>query len=109
MTRFARWACDGGFEDYEELWRWSVEDLERFWHAVWRYFDVQSDARPERVLGSREMPGAEWFPGTFVNYAEHVFRGKEDGALALQFAGESSPLDEWSWGRLRAETASIRE
>src|ERR1700709_1930860 len=86
MTRFARWACDGGFEDYEDLWRWSVEDLERFWHAIWRYFDVQADAVPERVLGSREMPGTEWFPGVELSYPEHVFRGKEDGDLAIQFA-----------------------
>jgi acetoacetyl-CoA synthetase len=109
MTRFARWACDGGFEDYEELWRWSVEDLERFWRAVWEYFDVQSSAPPERVLGSREMPGAEWFPGACVNYAEHVFRGKDDKALAIQFASEAQPLSQWTWAELRRETASIRE
>ncbi len=109
MTRFARWACDMGFDDYEELWRWSVEDITRFWRLVWEYFDVQADAAPERVLGSHEMPGAEWFPGVQLNYAEHVFRGKEDSDVAIQFANESQAVQSWDWARLRAETARVRE
>ena len=51
------------FAGYDELWRWSVSDLEGFWSAVWEFFEVRSHAPYERVLGSREMPGAEWFPG----------------------------------------------
>ena len=50
-----------GHSDYDELWRWSVEDLEGFWGALWDWFEI--GAAYERVLGSREMPGAEWFPG----------------------------------------------
>ena len=51
------------FAGYEELWRWSVTDLEAFWDSVWDFYEVRSHAPYERVLGSREMPGAEWFPG----------------------------------------------
>ena len=109
MTRFSRWACDLGYEDYEELWEWSVEDITRFWRLVWEYFDVQADAAPTRVLGSHEMPGAEWFPGVRLNYAEHVFRGREDADVAIRFASEGSALGEWDWARLRAETARVRE
>ena len=109
MTRFARWAREGSFSDYEELWEWSVEDLERFWHAIWRFFDVSADAVPERVLGSREMPGTEWFPGVELSYAEHVFRGKVDSDVAIQFASESSAVETWDWARLRAETVRVRE
>jgi acetoacetyl-CoA synthetase len=109
MTRFARWAREGSFSDYEELWEWSVEDVERFWHAVWTFFDVTADAVPERVLGSREMPGAEWFPGAELSYPEHVFRGKVDSDVAIQFSGESSAVQTWDWARLRAETARVRE
>ncbi len=108
MTRFARWACDLGYDDYEELWQWSVEDLPRFWRLVWEYFDVQADAVPERVLGSAEMPGAEWFPGVRLNYAEHVFRGREDDDLAIQFASETGAAQSWDWARLKAETARVR-
>ena len=69
---------------------------------------MQADAVPERVLGSREMPGAEWFPGVRLNYAEHVFRGKDDDDVAIQFASRRAPLETWTWGRLRAETARVR-
>ena len=60
------------FAGYDELWRWSVSDLEGFWSSVWEFFEVRSHAPYERVLGSREMPGAEWFPGARLNYAEHM-------------------------------------
>jgi acetoacetyl-CoA synthetase len=58
--------------DYESAWRWSVEDLEGFWSSVWEHFDVRASARPARVLPSRQMPGARWFPGAQLNYAEHA-------------------------------------
>ncbi len=109
MTRFARWVRERSFSDYEELWEWSVEDLERFWRAVWTFFRVEADAVPERVLGSRAMPGTEWFPGVELSYAEHVFRGKADSDVAVQFASERGGLAQWTWAELRRETASIRE
>src|SRR5262249_31158568 len=61
----------------------------------------------ERVLGRREMPGAEWFPGAQLNYAKHIFRGRDPDALAIQHASESRPLGEWTWGDLERETARI--
>ena len=104
ITRFAR-AVDQP-EDYDALWRWSVSDLEGFWGAVWDYHGLGE--RPERVLGRREMPGAEWFPGARVSYAEQIFRGKADDAVAIRHASESRDLGEWTWGDLRRETARIR-
>ena len=95
------------FGSYEELWRWSVENLEDFWGSIVEFFDVRLGGEPAGVLASREMPGAQWFPGATVNFAEHVFRGKEDGALAVQHASELRELSSWDWGRLRAETGQI--
>ena len=57
---------------YDELWRWSVTDLEGFWGSLWDFFGVRAHTPYERVLGSREMPGAEWFTGARLNYAEHM-------------------------------------
>src|SRR3954467_3536478 len=94
-----------GFESYDELWRWSVEDLDGFWGALWDRFGVGE--RGGTVLASREMPGAQWFPGTQVNYAEHAFRGKADDALALVAGGESREDAEWTWGELREQAARI--
>ncbi len=105
VTGFARTqGVEGG---YAELWQWSVDDVERFWGAIWDYFDVEGE-RGDVVLSSHEMPGAEWFPGASVSYAEHVFRGTDDAAIAIRHASESRELAEMTWGELRAETARIR-
>jgi acetoacetyl-CoA synthetase len=104
ITGFAR--RRGLPEDYAGLWRWSVENLEEFWAAIWDEYDVEGTYG--RVLGSRGMPGAEWFPGTRVNYAGHIFRGRDDAAPAIQHASESRALGAWTWGDLRRETARIR-
>ena len=60
------------FADYEELHRWSVGDPDGFWSAVWEHLGVRSNTPRTAVLGRREMPGAEWFPGARLNYAEHA-------------------------------------
>ncbi|MGB3100141.1 MAG: acetoacetate--CoA ligase [Solirubrobacterales bacterium] len=104
ITAFAR--TQGLSGDYDELWRWSVDDIERFWASVWDYFEVDGDY--ERVLGSGQMPGAEWFPETEVSYAAHIFRGKADAAVAIRHASETRELAELSWGELREQTARIR-
>jgi acetoacetyl-CoA synthetase len=82
-----------------------VEDLEGFWASIWEFFGVEGDY--DRVLGSTEMPGAEWFPGASVNYAEHLFRGKDDETVAIVHASELRELSEWTWGDLRRETARM--
>ncbi len=110
LTRFTRWLrSERGVEagGYHDLWRWSVDNLEEFWLAIWDYFEVIADAPPERVLAARAMPGAEWFPGTRVNYAEHVFRGRDAGDLAIIAASELRPIERLSWGDLRSETARV--
>ncbi len=112
ITRFARWIADTrgvdlDVDDYHALWRWSVDDVEGFWAAIWDFFEVESETGYERVLGSREMPGAEWFPGARLSYARHVFRGRDDDAVAIRHASELRELGEWTWGELRAQTAAL--
>ena len=104
ITRFAR--SRGLPEDYESLWRWSVESLEEFWAAIWDEYEVAGSY--DTVLASREMPGAEWFPGARVNYAGHVFAGKPDDRVAIRHASECRELGSWTWGELREQTARIR-
>src|SRR3954449_3425097 len=103
LTRFAR---ERGLpEDYGELWRWSVDNLDEFWAAIWDFFSI--DGSYEKVLGNREMPGAEWFPGSRLSYARHIFRGKDDSEVAIRHASELRDLGEWTWGDLRGQTARI--
>jgi acetoacetyl-CoA synthetase len=110
MTEFMRWLeSERGlrFDGYPELHRWSVDSLDEFWAAIWEFFDVQADGDPDPVLGSREMPGAEWFPNTSLNYAEHVFRGKDDDEVAIFHCSEVRKLGELRWGELRAQVAAV--
>jgi acetoacetyl-CoA synthetase len=110
LTAYTRWVAEThgrAFASYDELWSWSVDDLEGFWGSIWDYFGVRG-ARPyERVLGRRDMPGAEWFPRAELSYAEHVFAGKADDEVAIVYAAEDAPAQELTWGSLRATTASI--
>src|SRR6476620_1570183 len=95
------------FEGYDELWSWSVDDLEGFWSSVWDFFAVRFDGPHERVLGARAMPGAEWFPGTSLNYAEHVVAGNDPGETAILHASELRELDQLSWGELSEKVAAV--
>jgi acetoacetyl-CoA synthetase len=110
LTRYQRWLeprVGRTFGSYAELQRWSVDELDAFWRSIWDFFDVQADGSPERVLGAREMPGAEWFPDVALNYAEHVFRERDPAAVAIRHAGEGRALAQMTWGELRALTARI--
>jgi acetoacetyl-CoA synthetase len=116
LTRFAKWLVrERGlqFDSYDALWQWSVTELEEFWQAMWDYFGIQSSARHSRVLGKRTMPGAEWFPGARLNYAEHVLRNERAGTDALLFVSETTPLTGVSWeafaGQVRILATRLRE
>ncbi|HET7590108.1 MAG TPA: acetoacetate--CoA ligase [Solirubrobacterales bacterium] len=109
LREFTRWLeRERGlaFGGYHELWQWSVDDLDGFWSAIWEFFEVQADGEHAPVLGSREMPGAEWFPNAALNYAEHVFRGKADDEVAIVHASELRDLGELRWGELRRQVAA---
>jgi acetoacetyl-CoA synthetase len=111
LTRFARWLqSERGLSlpTYDELWRWSVDKPDDFWAALVAFLDVRFSEGGDLVLGDWSMPGAQWFPGSRISYAEHVFRGKDDAEVAIRFSSEATPsLVEWTWGRLRDETAGI--
>ena len=112
MTAYQRWLSDQrGVEtgDYEALWRWSVDNLDEFWASIWDYFEVEADGDHSTPLASREMPGARWFEGTELNYAEHIFRGVDDDEVAVLHASELRELGEVRWGELREQVAAVAE
>jgi len=111
-ARYLRWLADERgrdfpIEDYDALWRWSVEDLEGFWRSIWDHFGVVADGDPSTVLPSRDMPGTDWFPDTRLSYAEHVFHEVPDDRVAIIEAGELRATREITWGELREQTARI--
>ncbi len=110
ITRFGRFVEETygvPIGSYDDLWRWSVEELEQFWEAIWRFFGVRAASPYERVLRSRTMPGAEWFPGARLNYAEHSLSHGEPDAIAIQYSSELGPLQTITRAELRARVARV--
>jgi acetoacetyl-CoA synthetase len=66
------------FATYQDLWRWSVTDLDAFWSSIWDFFKIRSSRRYERALALDAMPGASWFPDAELNYAEHALARRDD-------------------------------
>ncbi len=112
MKRFMDWAGERRgrpFSDYDELWRWSVDDLEGFWAGIWEFCGVRASKPYERVLGSHEMPGTRWFEGAELNYAENLLargEGRSD-EVAVLHCSELRDLDEITWGELTAQVAAV--
>jgi acetoacetyl-CoA synthetase len=112
-TAFRHWVNERYGEslaDYWALHRWSVEDIARFWEAVWIYYDVAPGQRYEQVLSSTGMPGAQWFTGTRLNYAEYLLRQGERADLARPAViAESESVEPRSinWEELRQQVASL--
>jgi acetoacetyl-CoA synthetase len=71
-------------DSYDPLWRWSVAEIEEFWKSIWDYFGVVAHAPPAGVLPVRVMPGARWFPGATINYAEHTLARAADVAIVAR-------------------------
>jgi len=91
LARFTDWLREHrGVEarEYAALHEWSVTDLDGFWSAVAEFLDVRFHTPPTAVLGSREMPGAQWFPGATLNYAEEALRPGADADTAVIYARE---------------------
>jgi len=113
MTRYQRWLAEHRgvrTEGYDELWQWSVDEIEAFWSSICEFLDLRFETPAQRVLGRREMPGAEWFPGARVSYAEHIFRGRDgrgEEDVVIRHASELRELGEWTRGDLRRHTAAI--
>jgi acetoacetyl-CoA synthetase len=108
MTRYMRWlAAERGweFDGYQSLWQWSVDELEEFWASIWDFFGVRGSKPYAQVLADRAMPGASWFEGAELNFAEHVFRDKPGDRVAVLHASELRELDELRWAELRDRVA----
>ncbi|GAB4028168.1 acetoacetate--CoA ligase [Spirosoma gilvum] len=102
------------FRDYDDLWDWSVTDLEAFWESIWQFFDVQSHTPYKQVLyrpSDADMVGVDWFSGATLNYAEHIFRHKAThqsaNRPALLFASEQQSLTSMSWDTMERQVAAV--
>ena len=99
------------FDDYQAMWRWSVSDIEAFWQSAWDYLNLQSPTPHTAVLERNTMPGARWFVGAKVNYAQQVFRHVEAahaaGMSAIISSNERGQRRELSWPELKRQSAAL--
>src|SRR5262249_14162196 len=88
----------------------SVTDLAGFWQAIWDYFEIISDVPPSDVIVDASLPGARWFLGSRLNYAEHVLRmpGLADDALAVIAHSQTRPAVTLTAAQLREEVRLVR-
>lgn len=101
LTHYLAWLTQSrglDFADYHALWQWSVSDLPGFWQSIWDHFQVQASIPAHTVLGERSMPGAQWFPGARLNFAEHILRNEREDSDALLYLSECSALQGMPWG-----------
>lgn len=94
------------FASYDQMWRWSIDDLEAFWLSVWDFFEIQASAPFDRVLAKAEMPGARWFPGTKLNYAERSLGGPRDD-VAVVCLSESGHRRDFTFAELSQQVAAV--
>jgi acetoacetyl-CoA synthetase len=109
ITRYLEWLKESKgltLESYQDLWQWSVNDLEDFWVSIWDYFEVRAHQPYREVLSGHGMPGARWFTGAHLNYAEHAL-GRRDQHPAILSAGEDQQLSTLTYGELYRQTASV--
>jgi acetoacetyl-CoA synthetase len=99
------------FADYNALWQWSVDHLDDFWESIWQYFDIRSATPYRQVLDNEKMPGAKWFDGARLNFAEQLFRFHQSEADADRPAiiakSEVRPLTQMSWREMRRQIGSV--
>ncbi|SFC68733.1 acetoacetyl-CoA synthetase [Nocardioides terrae] len=114
VGRFLSWVReDRGLDvrDHDALWRWSVEDLDGFWSAVWDFFGVIDHGERSAVLSERTMPGAAWFPDSLLNYAEQALRGAGDSiedTVAVFGRSQARADVDLTWRELRDQVARAR-
>lgn len=112
MFDFARWVSNRNgrqIADFRSLHSWSVEYPEEFWRGVWDYFDIVASESADVVLDGASMPGARWFPGAKLNYAENTLRAARSRpeAVAIRGEHESGEPTRLTWGQLESQVASV--
>jgi acetoacetyl-CoA synthetase len=110
IGRFAAWLSQRGvgrFDSYEQLWRWSTEDISGFWAAVWEFFDMQASVPFTQVLDSPAMPGTKWLIDARLNYAEHILRRHGERTAIIGHSQTRRPTS-LTWDELADQVGRAR-
>ena len=111
LSHYIRWLNEKkkfSFNDYHQLWEWSVANIEDFWESIWLYFNILHDGKPASITNGVPMPKTRWFEGVRLNYTEQLFRKKTNKHPAIIFKAESVAIKEISWKELEDQVASVQ-
>jgi acetoacetyl-CoA synthetase len=96
-------------KDYQELYYWSIENTAGCWAAIWEFADIIHSQPYQQVVDDPEkMPGAKWFSGSRLNYAENLLRYRDEH-IALYFQGEGQPLQSMTYNQLFREVEKVAQ
>lgn len=110
LYAYQKWLADNlnlSFNSYQELWQWSVDHVSDFWESLWTYFNIISHKPYDAVLTMTTMPDFNWFDGSQLNYAEHIFRYANSNQTAIIFSNEQGEYKELSWNELKNKVAAM--
>lgn len=111
LTKYNNWLKEHYnllFDNYNELWQWSVDEVPLFWKSISEFFNVQFHSPYKSVMSDDPMPFTKWFEGSTLNYAEHIFRNKTSERPAILFASERKEMTSVSWTELEKQTAALQ-
>ncbi|MBU4301318.1 MAG: AMP-binding protein, partial [Actinobacteria bacterium] len=110
MYRFIQYVnrrFDKDFSDYDELYQWSIDNIPDFWAATWDFVDIKASSGYEEVIDDvGKMPGASWFAGARLNFAENLLRFRDD-QVALIFKGEGRDTVRMTYAELYDQVARV--
>lgn len=112
LTHYRLWLAKNRslkLDNYEQLWQWSIDNIDDFWTSLWDYFDIISEGSYQKVRSSDKMPGIKWFEGAKLSYAEHIFRHFKKGQIAIIHGGEGKPVQQITWDELQHDTAAFQQ
>ncbi|MCB0512080.1 MAG: AMP-binding protein, partial [Bacteroidetes bacterium] len=98
------------FHNYQEIWEWSVQNLEAFWEAVALFFDLKFHQTYSSVLKNTDkMYETKWFDGATISYTEHVFRNKNNENPAIIYKQENQASIAVSWQELEQKVSAVQQ
>ena len=107
FMKFINQTYDQNFKEYASLYDWSIDNISDFWAAFWDFADIIHSKRYDQVIDNpKKMPGARWFSGAELNFAENLLRYRDERA-ALIFKGEGQPSTRLTYAQLYDEVARL--
>ncbi|KEI72708.1 acetoacetate--CoA ligase [Endozoicomonas elysicola] len=95
-------------EDYSDLYHWSLQDRQEFWQLLIEFYPIKFHTQPSSTLINDSMPGAQWFPDSTLNYAEHLLK-RRDNKTALIFKSENGSRRTLSYQELYQSVAAVQQ